>query len=177
MSVVVYLQCRRGGLRVRGQLKFSRGGRPAAGQETEGGVGAHLRIVLIAVLPSAHEQRLVTFRIPPLARQLFRYGRVYRQGTVNHVANCQFWFCGPAKRVSTFFIFLFSFILLSFFCFALIYLQVAGSARLLVSLSHQDLYLQAREAHYATTGKLKRKNRNRLKFFVARSCRNPGNSK
>lgn len=86
----VYLQCRRGGLRVRGQLKFSRGGRPAAGQETEGGVGTHLRIVLIAVLPSAHEQRLVAFRVPPLARQLFRYGRVYRQGTVNHVANCQF---------------------------------------------------------------------------------------
>lgn len=88
---IVYLQCRCGGLRVRSQLKISRGGRTAAGQETEGGVCTHLRIVFIAVLPRAHEQRLVAFRIPPLARQLFRYGRVYRQGTVNHVANFQFW--------------------------------------------------------------------------------------
>lgn len=95
VSKILYLQCRRGGLRVSGQLKFSRGRRPAAGQETEGGVGTHLRIVLIAVLPSANEQWLVTFRIPPLARQLFRYGRYYRQGTVNH--GCQlskFWFLG-----------------------------------------------------------------------------------
>lgn len=83
----VYLQCRCGGLRVRGQLKFSRGRRPAAGQETEGGVSTHLRIVLIAVFPSANEERLVAFCIPPLARQLFRYGRIYRQGTVNH--GCQ----------------------------------------------------------------------------------------
>lgn len=52
------------------------------GQVTQGWVDAHRRVIFVAVLPSANEQGLVAFRIPPRARQLLRYGRVNRQGTV-----------------------------------------------------------------------------------------------
>lgn len=52
------------------------------GQEAQGGVDAHRRVIFISVLPSANEQGLVAFRIPPRARQLLRYGRINRQGTV-----------------------------------------------------------------------------------------------
>lgn len=87
-----YLQCgRRRGLRVMSarrnagdacHLDLVVSWRATTGQETQGGVDAHRRVIFVAVLPSANEQGLVAFRIPPRARQLLRYGRVNRQGTV-----------------------------------------------------------------------------------------------